>query len=764
MMHRITPIRRSLLLSLLLSLAGLAAAQQANPYGARSYEGMWLPLNLQELNYADMKSLGLELPANQVYNEQAPSLEDAIVKLNGGSCTAEMISGEGLVLTNHHCAFDAIAELSSVNEDLLTNGFWAMSRSDELPIPGATAAYLMRSENVTLTVLAKGEDPETVAARIDSIEQAASQEGKYETEVKEMFSGLEYYLFVYEVYTDVRLVGAPPSSIGKFGYDKDNWVWPRHTGDFSLLRVYAGKDNKPAEYAADNVPFKPRHFLPVSLKGVQEQDYAMIMGYPGSTERYLTSPAIQLALEQSNRAKIDLLGAKTQVMKSFMDRSDSVRIALASEYASLMNAYKYFIGQTEMLDRYDIVGLRKQEEAKFQAWADADAVRKEKYGTLMQDFEELYAAYKPADKAMNYVNFGAFSTQALTYTYSALAPLRGAINSGNPQAAQGAAAQTREGLDGHFGKFFRQVDQEVFTQTFLRFYQDLPADWRPAIFDELLNEPVGTQAPAPAEEPKAKKKKKKKGSESASIVVAEAPAPADIESKIRRWTERAYATALATNRSRMEAFLNNPQKGVIEQDPIFRFLRGVINYYIERVQISDNAFESQRAVLNKAYQSALREYEPQRRFYPDANSTMRLTYGKVLPYYPRDGVFYNYYTTLDGIMEKEDPTDPDYIVPAKLKELYKQKDFGKYGQNGSMRVCFLTTNDITGGNSGSPVLNSRGELIGCAFDGNWEAMAGDIYVFPQFNRTIAVDIRYVLFVIDKFAGAGHLLKEMKIVE
>ncbi|MEZ4776548.1 MAG: S46 family peptidase [Bacteroidia bacterium] len=725
-------------------------AQESNVQS--SSEGMWLPLKVKELNYEDMVKKGVELPVEKIYNESEPSLEDAIVKLNGGQCTSEMISPEGLMLTNHHCAYDAIASLSTEDNDLLTNGFWAMSRGEELPIPGSTAAFLIHSEDVSEKVLAAGDDIEQV---IDEIVSKATEGTDYTAEVEEMFHGTEYYLFVYQVFRDVRLVGAPPSSIGKFGFDTDNWVWPRHTGDFSLLRVYAGPDNQPAEYSPENKPYQPRHFLPISLQGVAPEDYAMVMGYPGSTTRYLTSSAIQLALDQSNLDKIELMGEKARIMKSYMDKDDKTRIAMASDYASLMNTYKYYIGQTTMMNRYDVPGQKRMEEVEFQKWADSDPARKEKYGTVLKDIDELHTLYKPADHFMNYLYYGALAPSASVFSYFEFSGLLGALQSGDTDAIAGAVAEVEEAKGEHFKTFFYEADRDIFAASFISFYNNISPQLRPKIFDEVLN-PV-----AVVEEVTGKKKKKKKKSEPE---IVQPVMPIDINERIKAWTNAAYQTSLATDEGRLEAFLKNPDAEVLTKDPIFHFVAGVIDFYRQRVGLAHATFNYQIEGLRKTYVEGLREMHPEKNFYPDANSTMRLTYGKVRPYDPADGVSYHYMTTLDGVMEKEDPTNEEFIVPAKLKSLWKDKDYGRYGKGGVMPLCFITTNDITGGNSGSPVINSKGQLIGAAFDGNWEAMSGDIYVFPNLNRTICVDARYILFIIDKYAGAGHLLKEMTIVE
>ncbi|GAB4409216.1 MAG: S46 family peptidase [Bacteroidia bacterium] len=706
------------------------------------------------MNYTDMQALGCELSADMIYNEDQPSVEDGIVRLNGGQCTAEMISAQGLMLTNHHCAYDAIASLSSETNDLLTDGFWSASMEEELPIEGATAAFLIRSENITQMVEGRGElNPFEIEELLDSIATAAVAGTGYDAEAKPMFHGGEYYLFVYEVYRDVRLVGAPPSAIGKFGYDQDNWMWPRHTGDFSLLRVYAGPDNKPATYSPDNKPYQPKHFFPISLGGVDSADFAMILGYPGSTERYLTSAAVKMALENSNLHKIKIMGAQTDIMKAAMDQSDAVRIKLASNYASLMNSYKYFIGQTTMLERYDIAGKKAEEEMAYQAWVDADPDRQEKYGTVLKDIARLHDLYVTTDKFMNYLLYGMLSPDAMGFSYAQLNGLQSALNAGDEEMLAATIEEVQAEMGEHFDNFVYEVDRDVFAATLVLFYQEIPASLHPPMLKQIAEGEVADVA-----EDGGKKKKKKKKPMPEMVQLSP-------EERIRQWAVQAYSTSYATSRERLEALLANPQPKALDNDPLLNFVSDALGFYRDRVALSYYTFDFQVEALSKTYIQGLKEKHPEKKFYPDANSTMRLTYGRVLPYEPRDAVTYDYYTTIEGIMEKDSPTDPDFFVPEKLRALYQARDYGRYAApDGGMRVCFLTTNDITGGNSGSPVLNARGELVGCAFDGNWEAMAGDIYVFPNLNRTIAVDARYVLFIIEKYAGATRLIEEMKIVE
>ena len=758
-------IRRLFIAVLMLPVLGLA--QTVEQARVRPNEGMWLPFKIEQ-NAEGMKALGFELSAADVYSDSKNSLHQGIVKLNGGSCTAEMISGQGLILTNHHCAYDAIATLSSEDEDFLTDGFWSQSFAEELPIPGSTVAYLVYSEDVTGKLMEDGqpvEDMESKMAEVESevMERLGFDADYYEVEIEPVFEGLEYYLFVYKVYSDVRLVAAPPSSIGKFGFDTDNWMWPRHTGDFSMLRVYAGEGNEPAEYSADNKPFAPPVHFTISLGGVEEMDYAMIMGYPGSTTRYLTASDIQLALDQTNGDRIQLLGDKTSIMKKAMDQSDKVRIALASDYASLMNYYKYLIGQTTMMKRYDVVGERAAENKEFQAWADADPDRKEKYGAVLTDIKDLNANYQPVDQFMSYLNLGVFSADAATYALDYLGFAR-MLPMADEATVQEAANEMKARVGEHFEKYFYDIDKDIFKASVLSFYNNVPENMRRTVFNDIINPRVVELVEEVVEEPVKKKKKKKKGVAEVLPMVVPEVVMTD-EEKLAAWADMVFATSIFTDEARNMAFLNAPNADVLGADPLMSYLQNIIVFFRGNVGMAYGGYQYQIGELRKTYMEGLREMNPDKKFYPDANSTMRVTYGQVVAYEPADGVFYNYYTTLAGVMEKEDPTNEEFMVPQKLKDLYAAKDYGRYAaEDGTMHLCFLSNNDITGGNSGSPVLNSKGQLIGCAFDGNWESMASDIYIFPQFNRTISVDIRYVLFVVDKFAGAKRLIEEMTIAE
>jgi hypothetical protein len=695
-------------------------------------EGIWLPMLIKRLNYTDMQKMGLKLTAEEIYSVNNSSMKDAIVNF-GNFCTGEVISKDGLVLTNHHCGFDAVQFHSSVEHDYLTNGFWAMTREEEKPTPGLSVTFLVLMEDVTSKVMGaiqpgmKDEErEEAIQKSISTLEKEAAGISQYTAEVKSFFEGNEYYLFVYEVYTDIRLVGAPPSSVGKFGGDTDNWMWPRHTGDFSMFRIYTAPDGKPAEYSKDNIPMKPKHHLPVSLKGVEKNDFAMVMGYPGGTERYMSAEGVNMTLEQSNPTRIRLREKRLAIMKEDMDASPEVRIKYASKYASISNYYKYFIGQNQGLRRLKVVARKRAEEQKFQEWVDADPERKGIYGEVIKDFEIIHKNYRKVNKPYIYLEEAAFGTEILLMAYKSNSFFKALATTPPGPGLDSAIADMRIKTTEYFKDYNVATDKKIFAALLSMYYNDIPKPLLPDIFLEV--------------------EKKYKGD-------------------FNKYAEAVFSKSIFASQAKMDAFLAKPSLKVLSKDPAFKAMNSILGdfrnkvgkYYAEvRLGLEKN---------NNLYLQGILEMRQGQKLYPDANFTMRLTYGSVQDCVPADAVYYNYFTTLEGIIEKEDSTNEEFIVPKKLKELYNKKDYGRYAdKKGYMPVCFITTNDITGGNSGSPVINGEGQLIGTAFDGNWEAMSGDIIFEPKLQRCISVDIRYVLFMIDKFAGAGHLVKEMTLVE
>lgn len=699
-------------------------------------EGMWLPLLINRLNYVDMQKMGLHLTAEELYSINNSSLKDAIVGLsaNGGGqgffCTAEVVSGEGLIFTNHHCGYNAVQSHSTTEHDYLTNGFWAMNKSEELPNEKMCASFLLRVENVTDSIIPflsdtlKETDRQLKIRNISNrIKKKAEEDGKFDAAVKAFYSGNEYYLFVYKTYRDVRLVGAPPSSIGKFGGDTDNWMWPRHTGDFTIFRIYAGADGNPAKYSKENVPLKPAHHLPVSLKGIKKNDFAMIWGFPGTTTRYLTSYGIEYNLSVLYPTLITLFGKNLEVMKERMDVDKAVKIAYAGNYAGIANTWKNFIGQSKMLKRNHVEEKKKAIENAFATWYSQDPARKAKYGAVLDNLKKAYADLAKVAVPMYYSNSGASSLDIVQNASRA-----SSIEEAYKKKDKAAVSKAVDALKSTVSTLFKDKDQAIekkkLAELFRLYAQNVPAAQLPSIFKEI-NKEFGNDYYA--------------------------------------YAEKLYATSIFANSAKLNKFLSKPNLKTLEKDMAWKLSQSISETAAKNFS-GVTALRNIIAAGNRMFIAGLREMDPDKTFYPDANSTMRVSYGKVLDYYPADAVHYDYITTLSGVMQKEDPENEEFIVEKKLKDLFQQKDYGKYGENGEMIVCFLTTNDITGGNSGSPVINADGQLIGLAFDGNWEAMSGDIMFEPDMQRTINVDIRYVLFIIDKFAGATNLINELTLIQ
>lgn len=700
-------------------------------YSAKADEGMWLLTLLEQLNIKKMNEMGCKLSAEDIYSINKASLKDAII-IFGGGCTGEIVSEQGLVLTNHHCGYDAIQYHSTLEHDYLSDGFWAKTKEEELYTPDLKATFLIRMEDVTSQVLAsvsKGLTEEEREKAIDEVKERLKSEATagthYEASVEDFFGGNNYYLIVYEVYNDVRLVGTPPNSIGKFGHDTDNWMWPRHTGDFSVFRVYSGPDGKPASYSKENIPLKPRHFLPVSTKGVEKGDYTMVMGYPGNTERYITSYEVLETMNITNPNRIKIRGVRQDILMKDMLADPKVRIQYSSKYSQSSNYWKYSIGQNQGLNRLDVVNRKQLEEKEFQNWVDSDPDRKAEYGTVLTTIQQAVEGRKPYTHAFQYLTESFFQAseiflQGIQYyiLYNTLV-----YTPDSTAAIEKEITKLRKAKDDFFKDFNISTDKKVSEAIFKLYSDNVPADFHP----EFLKEANG----------------KYKGN-------------------LNKYIETLYKKSFLVDKAKTEAFLAKPTASALEKDPGFKATMDVIAIYFGL----NSASEQFDNVIDKAmrkYIAGTIAFNREKTFYPDANFTMRLTYGTVGDYKARDAVFYDYYTTLKGIMEKEDSTNFEFNVPSRLKELYKNSEYGNYAKDGEMRVCFTTNNDITGGNSGSPVINGNGELIGLAFDGNWEAMSGDIVYEPDLQKCICVDIRYVLFVIDKFAGARHLIDEMKLV-
>lgn len=694
-------------------------------------EGMFLPLQLKN-NYADMKASGLEMSYKKIYNPKKPSVKDAIVSL-GGFCTAEIISPKGLLLTNHHCGYDAIREHSTPEKDYLTDGFWAMDMKEELPVEGLTASVVVEILDVTKEIQMQLNDKMDPDERALRIQQAGREIGlkaikgtHYSAYVKEFYEGSEFYLFIVEVFEDVRLVGAPPSSIGKYGGDTDNWMWTRHTGDFSMFRIYAGPDNKPAEFSMNNQPYAPKHHLPVSVAGVEEGDFTMIMGYPGSTDRYLSSYGVKMAIDKDQPARVKIRGKKLELMKQDMDASDEIRLQYASTYAQVSNYWKYYIGQTEQLKNNKVYDNKLKLESDFNIWMNETEERKQRYGSVIKDFEVAYEVLDKINPTQVYF-LEAIYFVGLNRFMLAHNSLYGKLTSEHPdeKEIQQEAKKAKKRSGNFFPTFNLDTEVKIIAAMIEMYFNDVPVDQHTeklAEFNDAAKEDyVG-------------------------------------------YVKSNLSASVFTDPDRYEEFINNPTKAQLENDPVFLLNIDLLDNYKNIVHGTEaSGAQSKLSHAKMLFIEALRKMNPDKKYYPDANSTLRLTYGNVKNYTSNEGKAYKHFTTIEGLMAKEDPNNPEFIVPAKLKELYEAKDYGEYGQDGTLWVNFISNNDITGGNSGSPVMNSKGELIGCAFDGNWEAMSGDIAFEDNLQRTISVDIRYILFIIDKYAGAHHLIDEMTIV-
>jgi hypothetical protein len=696
-------------------------------------EGMWLPIFVEDMNYQEMKEMGLQLSPEEIYSINNSSLKDAIVNF-GNFCTGEVVSHKGLFLTNHHCGYGAIQEHSSVDHDYLTEGFWAGDFEEELSNEDLTATFFVRMADVTKDVLKDVTEDMTEQERSKAISEAkkplieeAEEDGKYVASVKSFYNGNEYYLFVYKVYRDVRLVGAPPSSIGKFGGNTDNWMWPRHTGDFSMFRIYADEDGNPAAYSEDNEPLETEYALPLSLDGVEEGDFTMIWGYPGSTDRYRTSYGINATLSQINPAINTMGRAVLDIMEKNMDRSDAVRIAYASKYAGISNLWKNKKGETRGLKQLKVYDKKKKLENELMQWINQKEARKEKYGSLMEGYEEAYSKLTEKKALSRQWLYGIANFGSSTMQFAMQNQGIGSIvkSDKDKEEIKQELEKFREKANDHFEDYDVKTEKEILEAVLETLYNNIPASELPDVYQTII---------------------------------------AEYNADFGAYTDELFETSLYASRENFMEFLEKPKARHFENDMAPELVNSFQGAMMQ-IRGETNTIQTKLNKNKRLFMAALREMNPDKAYYPDANFTMRLTYGDVAGYEPRDAVYYEYYTTLEGVMDKEDPDSKEFVVPDKLKELYQDKDYGRYAaEDGTMRVCFLSDNDITGGNSGSPVINGKGHLVGIAFDGNWEAMSGDIAFEPELQRTISVDIRYVLFIIHKFAGATNLLEEMNIVK
>lgn len=704
-------------------------------------EGMWLPIMLKKYNIEQMQEKGFKLSAEDIYDINKASLKDAVVGLVHVSspfhhfCTGEVISPEGLILTNHHCGYHSIQSHSSVEHDYLTDGFWAMSKAEELPNEGMGVCFLKRMEDVTRQVLANIPDdasPEIrdsiIAAQIKTIEEKAVEGTDYLAKVKPFFNGNQYFVSVYELYKDVRLVGAPPSAIGKFGGDTDNWMWPRHTGDFSMFRIYADKNNKPAEYSIENVPYQPKKFLEIAIDGVEKGDFTMVMGFPGTTQEYLPSFAVKQKMEVVNPARIKIRTKGLDIMKADMENNKKIRIQYSAKVASMANGWKKWIGENKGLQRLDAIAKKQQLEADFTTWVNQSADRKIEYGQVLSNYEKLYTKFEPHYKAITYFYETIFGCELIDF----VGDFRDLAKIDKQTSAKDYSKYVGD-VKSKVAKFYKdynpETDKKVFAAFISFYYHDIDKKLHPKMLDLIDSKFKGD---------------------------------------VMAFADYMYKKSMLPDEEKTENFVINYSASdykKLQKDPMVKLYNQAVEIYRSAIYPSYASLKAQIENLHRTYMKGLMEFKAGENLFPDANSTFRIAYGNIDNYQPRDAVTYYQQTFLKGIIDKDNPDIYDYRVPEKLKTLYAEKDYGKYANDdGTMPVCFTASNHTTGGNSGSPVINGSGQLIGINFDRNWEGTMSDIMYDPQMCRNIALDIRYVLFIVDKFAGATHLVNEMQLVK
>ncbi len=688
--------------------------------------GMWIPSLLKGMNEKEMKNLGMKMSVSDIYDVNKSSLKDAVPHFNG-SCTSEVISPKGLLLTNHHCGISQIQHHSSVENDYLTNGFWAYKMEEELPNDNLVVTFIIKIEDITTKVLegtsaltSEAEKQKKIQENITALSVSLPKESWQENKIRTFFEGNQYLLFVTETFKDIRLVGAPPSSIGKFGSDTDNWIWPRHTGDFSLFRIYADKNNRPASYSKENVPYTPKHFLPVSLDGVKEDDFTMVFGYPGKTNEYLPAVAIKQIEKELNPAKIEVREHALKVADGFMRKDNAIKIQYASKYASIANYWKKWIGENKGLILADVVSIKKKQERVFQEKV-ISAGKQTEYGDLLADFETNYKAIAPYALARDYFSEVVLkNTELLSVGYK-LYQLEQVFNSKGEQAFIDRKNNLVTSLGDFYKNFNANVDEKVFEQLIGIYSKKVPLPFLPSSLSNINATDFATAI---------------------------------------------YGQSKLVNYNGLQALLSGDSKTVLANlntDKGYGLIKEIAEKYLKDVAPKYDEITLKITALQRTYMKAQLELNPNSRLFPDANSTLRVTYGKVKGYTPKGAAKYSPVTYLDGAMEKYVPGDYEFDMPAKLIDLYKKKDYGPYGENGKMPVCFIGTNHTTGGNSGSPAIDAYGNLIGLNFDRVWEGTMSDIYYDPSICRNVMVDIRYVLFVIDKYAGATNLIQEMKLV-
>jgi len=692
-------------------------------------EGMWLPTLLNKYNINEMQQMGFKLTAEDIYSVNQACMKDAVV-LFGTGCTGEIISDKGLMITNHHCGYSFIQNHSSLEHDYLTNGFWAKSNQEELPNPGLTVRFLERMEDVTGKILAgtEGKSKDSIAATIvrntQKVVKIAAENGKFDASVQTLFNGNQYFLYVYQVFEDVRLVGAPPSAVGKFGGDTDNWMWPRHTGDFSLFRIYANKDNQPAKYSKDNVPYKPKKFLEISIKGVKPEDFTMVFGFPGRTQQFLPTEAIRQIMQQGDPDKIKIRDFKLAQLSTDMNKDALVRIQYSAKYASTSNQWKKWQGEIKGLRRLNALDYKQKFEADYTKWVNSNPDRQKRYGQALSEINKLYALLSPYTKANDYYTEVVVQGTDIYNRFLFFETLANQWDTLAPAKQQKIQDSMSAWINGNFKNYNRATDEKVFAGLMKMYAEDMDPAFLPEEFKLLMNKITKEEL-----------------------------------------IGKVYQASILSNQDKLaSANLGTKMFKQLRKDPVFKLFENLKAYYKSKIEPNYTSIQKQIDEQMKTYVAGILEMNQGKSLWPDANKTLRVSYGKVEGYEPMDGVSYDYYTTLDGIMQKDNPKIYDYNVPQKLRDLYQQKDYGRYGKDGKLNVCFIASNHTTGGNSGSPVLDANGRLIGVNFDRCWEGTMSDIMFDPDRCRNIILDMRYALFVIDKLSGAGYLLDEMKIVE
>lgn len=700
-------------------------------------EGMWLPMLLGQQVYNDMVKRGLKLTKDQLYHINKASVKDAII-IFSGFCTGEIVSNEGLIFTNHHCGYDAIATASTVTNNYLKDGFWAKSKQQEIPSQGLYAEFLTKIEDVTKEVedSVKGLSGAERTAKVNAVMAAINKrysdaDKKIIARVSALFKGNQFLVFVYQRYSDIRLVGAPAESIGKFGGDTDNWEWPRHTGDFSVFRVYMGKDGQAADYSPENVPLKPKHFLPVSIKGIKDGDYAMTWGYPGSTNRYETSFGVKQKIDISNPSIVNLRDMRLKFMLEQMKKDQATRLKLASDYASIANYWKFFDGESKQLVKYNTYDQKKAAEAKFQQWANG----KPEFQSIFPDYAKAYDSWRPYSKHQLYINEGIFGSPLLAFAGSLQQVENAIVKKGSSADIKKAVDAAKEARTSFLKDEDKPSDQNILGAVLRMFYTDIDKSQHPIGFYEGLKGSYGSL---------------------------------DEETTYKKYAAGVFNNTMIFDENKWNAFCNNPDATVLQADPAYATASAFLKNWQGKYMPLFQQFNVKNGELGRLYLKGILQMDTvkAKKMYPDATFTMRVSFGNVKSYNPRDAVHYDNVTTMKGVLEKYKPGDYEFDLPASVLELARKKDFGQYIDpvRKDLVIGFITTNDITGGNSGSPVIDANGNLIGLAFDGNYEALSHKIAFDPVYNRTICVDIRYVLWCIDKVGGATNLIKELKLVK